>query len=86
MLIITVHDAHINSVCPYQYHHSLRVSLIYSFHLHLCLQSCHLSYGFLKKILHELHCVSMLQTVPKDEISVTILKEWYKYDAMTQAY
>jgi len=30
--------------------------------------------------------MSMLYTLPMDEISVTILKEWYKYDAMTQAY
>ena len=74
MLIITVHDAHINSVCPYQHHNSLRVNLIYSFHLHLSLQSCCLSYGFLKKILHELHCMSMLHTLPMEEISVTILK------------
>jgi len=27
--------------------------------------------------------MSMLHTLPMDEISVTILKEWYKYDAMT---
>lgn len=79
MLIITVHDAHINSVCPYQ-HHNFNIILPST------LQSCHLSYGFLRMILHALHCISMLHTLPMDEISVTILKEWYKYDAMTQGY